>query len=359
MNTCQLIKNSQEKVAALSQLIPAKQHQSRVAEIDELMNAQNIWSDNRKAAALLKERQQLVSLLDKVKYLTDEIELLVEYAANFPEEIESLSNQALEISNEVENFELQQLLNGPHDKGAAILTISSGAGGNEAKNFVLILSRMYMRYADRMGWKIEILDEKQSEEHSDLCLDNISLQITGENAYGYLKGENGVMRLIRNSPFNANGLRHTSFAAVSVMPDVEDEIEIEVKESDVEIQAIRGSGPGGQATNKISSCVRLRHIPTGIMIKAQSERSQVDNKRNAFRILKAKLYEIELNKLNDEKNKIIENQNNAAFGSQIRTITLSPYQLVKNHKSGLEITQAEKVLDGDLHPLILDNLKAK
>lgn len=356
MNISQLIENCQKRSLALQEMIPVKAHELRIAEIDELMNASDIWSDNRRAAGLLKERQVLTSLLGRLKDINDQVSLYTEYMELFPGEIEGFAKEILKLDQDINDFEIKQLLSGEHDNGAAILTITAGSGGTESKNFCQMLCRMYMRYADLMGWKVEILDEKPSEEHSDICLDSISLQMSGEYAYGYLKNETGVHRLIRNSPFNSAEQRHTSFVAVSILPDIEDKINIIIIDNDLEWEVMRSSGSGGQSVNTTESAVRVRHKTSGIAVRAQTEKSQHENRRIALKILKAKLYELELKRLQTKKDKIISNLSTINFGHQKRTITLSPYSLVKDHYSGFESNQADKFLDGYIHNFIISNL---
>ena len=245
----------------------------------------------------------------------------------------------------------------PVDESAALLSISAGAGGLEAANWVNILLRMYLRYAEAHGYQTEILDEKRSEEHSSICLDSICIRVEGPYAYGFLKAESGVHRLIRNSPFNAANARQTSFAAVSVSPDIEDTIDIKIEEKDIEVTTMRGSGPGGQAINKIESAVRIKHVPTGIVINSRAERSQYDNKRFAMKMLKAKLYELELKKKQDKIEGQLETLTDVSFGHQIKTYTETPYSLVVDHRTGYKTTQFDSILDGDIQELILSFLR--
>lgn len=359
MHPLQLIKYCQERSQALQETIPAKANQDRISQIDEAMLVPTVWDDNRKAAALLKERQQLVSLLEELNNIIERTDFLSEYINEFPDEAEAFNEEITQLDKVINVFELSQMFTEEVDNTAAIITISAGAGGLEAANWVNILLRMYLRFADANGYKTETLDFKPSEEHSAICIDSVSIRIEGENAYGFLKGEGGVHRLIRNSPFNSGDARHTSFAAISVSPDIEDKIDIVIEDKDIEIQATRSGGSGGQAVNKISSCIILKHIPSGILIRSQTEASQLANRKIAFKLLKSKLYDLEIKKKEAENDKRIGAQANNAFGSQIRTVTMSPYSLVKDHRSDCETNQIGKYLDGDIKEFLIAFLRAR
>ncbi|EPR42353.1 peptide chain release factor 2 [Desulfovibrio sp. X2] len=275
--------------------------------------------------------------------------------------IEDQSAEVLETLNEligqlnglIEATELAELLSRPEDKSAAILEIHPGAGGTEAQDWAEMLLRMYRRWAERKEFTVEFLDYLEGEEAG---LKSVTVQITGPYAYGFLKGEAGIHRLIRISPFDASGRRHTSFASVDVYPDADDDIEIEIKEEDVRVDTYRASGAGGQHVNKTSSAVRLTHMPSGIVVQCQNEKSQIRNKETAYKILRARLYEAEMRKRQAERQAQYETKDAIAWGSQIRTYTLQPYRLVKDHRTGTEIGNVDAVLDGELDQLIRNYL---
>lgn len=245
------------------------------------------------------------------------------------------------------------LLAGKEDKLPAILEIHPGAGGTEAQDWAQMLLRMYLRWADTHGFKTEYLDYLDGDEAG---IKSVTLRVSGLNAYGLLKGEKGIHRLIRISPFDASGRRHTSFASVDVIPDVGQDIKIDIKETDLRIDVFRSSGPGGQSVNTTSSAVRVTHIPTGIVAQCQNEKSQHHNKDTALQILRARLYELELRKQEEEKKALYGAKDAIGFGSQIRTYTLQPYRLVKDHRTNTEVGDVEAVLDGRLDQLLRDHL---
>lgn len=253
------------------------------------------------------------------------------------------------VEQEVAGFELARMLSGPHDTSPAILEINAGAGGTEAQDWGEMLLRMYTRWAEQHGYSAQLLDVHSGEEAG---IKSATLLVEGTNAFGFLRSERGVHRLVRISPFDSNARRHTSFASISVMPDIDHDVEIEVRDDDLRVDTYRSSGAGGQHVNKTDSAVRLTHLPTGIVVACQNERSQHKNKAFAMKLLKAKLYELEMEKKQAEMDKIAGERRKIDFGSQIRNYVMQPYQLVKDVRTGHQTSNVQGVLDGDLDQFI-------
>ena len=323
------------------------------------MSEPGFWDDNEKAQIVIQKSNELKAVYDTFHQLelqVEEVELLFEMYKEDPEEEihDELVERVHSVEKELEKYELSMLLSGPHDKCSAILEIHPGAGGTESQDWGSMLLRMYTRWAEQHGYRIETVDYQDGEEAG---IKSVTLSIEGLNAYGYLKSEKGVHRLVRISPFDAAGKRHTSFCSIDIMPQLEGEIDIEINPDDLKIDVYRASGAGGQHINKTSSAVRITHIPTGIVTQSQAQRSQFKNKDQAMAMLKTKLYQLEEEKKAAELAEIRGEQKDIAWGSQIRNYVFHPYSLVKDLRSGHETGNIGAVMDGDLDPFMDAYLK--
>lgn len=323
------------------------------------MESPGFWDDVSASQAVTREMKNLKDSLDNFNGLKgrfEDIETLIEMAdeENDASLIQEIGDELQIFITEFESFRIETLLSGEFDMNNAVINIHAGAGGTESCDWTSMLYRMYQRWADKKGFSIEVLDYLDGEEAG---IKSVTFQVNGVHAYGYLKSEKGVHRLVRISPFNAAGKRQTSFAAVDVMPELDDTIEVDINEDDLRIDTYRSSGAGGQHINKTSSAVRITHIPTGIVVQCQNERSQHSNKDKAMQMLASKLYLLKkqenMDKISDIRGEVTEN----GFGSQIRSYVLQPYTMVKDNRTGAESGNAQAVLDGGLDPFINAYLK--
>jgi peptide chain release factor 2 len=312
------------------------------------------WNDQEKASEVLKEKSKLLNIVDNWKQQKnnlDEIESLFELATAEDDEetLNALSVDLGKLSKSVRNTELKSMLGSEQDLLSSIMSIHAGAGGTEAQDWVEMLLRMYIRWADRKGFKTTIIDFQPGDEAG---IKSVSLTLEGPYAYGYSKAEIGIHRLVRISPFDAGARRHTSFASVFVYPQVDDSIVIEIDENDLRIDTYRATGAGGQHVNKTDSAVRITHLPSGIVVQCQNERSQHKNKAMAMKFLKARLYELKLREQNEKILEMNKTKKDIAWGSQIRSYVLHPYKMVKDHRTNLEVGNVARVLDGEIDDFI-------
>ncbi len=311
----------------------------------------DFWQkDQDEIARLNQQRSNLKEQIDQWQkhYVeTEEAKLLAEIANEEDDQpaLQEIEKDVFRLEKEVNNLEFQSLLGEPDDRRNAILAINAGAGGTESQDWVEMLFRMYLRWCESRDYTTQVIDFLAGDEAG---IKNVTMTVTGPYAYGYMKCEHGIHRMVRISPFDATGRRHTSFASVSVFPEVDTDIKIQIEEKDLRIDTYRASGPGGQHVNKTSSAVRITHIPTGIVVQCQNEKSQHRNKDMALKVLKARLYELEKNKREEKKQELHENQKEIAWGSQIRSYVFNPYRMVKDHRTGVEVGNLEKVMNGDI-----------
>ncbi|OEG00136.1 peptide chain release factor 2 [Vulcanibacillus modesticaldus] len=325
------------------------------------MSAIDFWDDQSAAQKVINETNHLkdqIEKMDKLSEQYDDLQIMFELAIEEDDEsiLKDIEKGLKELWKNFADFELQLLLNEPYDKNNAILEIHPGAGGTESQDWASMLLRMYTRWAEDHGYKVEILDYLAGDEAG---IKSVTLLIKGHNAYGYLKSEKGVHRLVRISPFDASGRRHTSFSSVEVMPEIDDDIDIEIKGEDLKIDTYRSSGAGGQHVNTTDSAVRITHIPTGTVVTCQTERSQIKNRERAMKILKARLYELQIEEQQKELAELRGEQKEIGWGSQIRSYVFHPYSMVKDHRTNTEVGNVNAVMDGEIDVFIDAYLRNK
>lgn len=340
------INKLKSKADDLGNILKIQDKKKRLGEIEKEVSDPKLWENPGRAKKLLQKKKGLEKEISSWEVLlngTEDLGTLVEMAKD--EDLGELKKELTELSKKADGLELSSILGGEYDQGNAILSINAGAGGTDAQDWAQILLRMYSRWAEKREYKVEIPEISYGEEAG---LKGVTLIVSGLYAYGYLKTEVGIHRLVRISPFSAEGKRHTSFAAVEVIPEISEEAEVEIDPNDLRIDTYRASGPGGQHVNKTDSAVRITHIPTGIVAQSQSDRSQQANRKSAMRILNARIYEMMLEQRKEKIEELRGEKKKIEWGNQIRSYVFQPYTMVKDHRTGVEMGDVQRVIDGDL-----------
>ncbi len=348
----EMLKNLTAKMDNITNIVKPDTLRARLGEIETMQQDPAFWSDAENAGKVSQEKTRLERILSVYDAAYDALSDAQEYfdlarSERDDETLEMLYDDAASLDEHIKALEVQMMLSGEHDSANAIVTIHPGAGGTESQDWASMLYRMYLRWAERHGFKVETLDYQPGDEAG---IKDASFIIKGENAYGYLKVENGIHRLVRISPFDSNAKRHTSFTSVMVSPEIDDDIDIEIEDKDIRIDTYRASGAGGQHVNKTESAIRITHEPTGIVVQCQNDRSQHKNKAAAMKMLKSRLYEYEMAKKQAEIDGV--EKSDIGWGHQIRSYVLQPYQQVKDTRSSQPFSNVDAILDGDLDKLI-------
>lgn len=352
----EILKKLNKKLENIESILNPSDIQVRLDEIEQMETAEDFWNDIDRATNIGKEKNRLLSRLTKFNKansaLTDANELFEMANEEEDEEtIESLFEEAEILEELIQKTEIEVMLSGDDDGSNAIVSIHPGAGGTESQDWASMLYRMYLRWSERRGFSVEVLDYQDGEEAG---LKDVSIIIKGINAYGYMKAENGIHRLVRISPFDSNAKRHTSFASVMVSPEIDDNIDIEIEDKDIRIDTYRASGAGGQHVNKTESAIRITHIATNLVVQCQNDRSQHKNKASAMKMLKSRLYELELEKQQAQKDGVAKSE--IGWGHQIRSYVMQPYQQIKDIRSNIGYSNVDAILDGDIDKVMEDVL---
>ncbi|MCD2347016.1 MULTISPECIES: peptide chain release factor 2 [Clostridium] len=336
-----------------------EQSEKKIDELEHNMQEDGFWDDMKKSQEVSKELKFLKDRIERyrsIKTRIDDVNVLIDMCREEEneEEAEYILNEVKDLKNEIEDFKIEILLSGEYDKNNAILNLHTGVGGNDAQDWTQILLRMYTRWAEAKGFKVEVIDMLPGDEAG---IKSVTLKVTGEYAYGYLKAEKGIHRLVRISPFNANGKRQTSFASVEVLPELTENQDIVIRPEDLRIDTYRASGAGGQHINKTDSAIRITHLPTGVVVQCQNERSQHSNKETAMSMLKSKLVELKERAHKEKIEDLTGELKDMGWGSQIRSYVFQPYTMVKDHRTGVETGNVNAVMDGEIDDFIKGFLK--
>ncbi|MBN1958008.1 MAG: peptide chain release factor 2 [Desulfuromonadales bacterium] len=348
------VKELQEKLQELWRYLDVPGKQERVSELEAEIARPDFWNQGEQAQEALKERtrlQKVVEDCNSARRQLEDLHVLIELGeeGEDDETLAEVNAMLPDLEKQIARMEFSRMLSGEHDASNATISINAGAGGTEAQDWADMILRMYTRYCERKGFKLEFTDYQPAEEAG---IKSATFSVEGDYAYGYLRSESGIHRLVRISPFDANAKRHTSFCSVFVFPELDDSIEIEIEDKDIKVDTYRASGAGGQHVNKTDSAIRITHLPTGIVVACQNQRSQHSNRATALKQLKARLYEMEIRKKEEEAAALSEEKKDIGWGSQIRSYVLHPYRMVKDHRTAFETGNTDAVLDGDLDGFI-------